>query len=88
MQSTSPKLPKGTPVNLLANINNELTLEPRRLANLVGVLVKTKLALRRIREQNLQGEQATAVLRRLVPDLLEVLAAGPGADAGAQRTAG
>lgn len=65
-------IPKGTPVNLLANVNNELTLEPRRLADLVGVLVKTKLALARIRAQGLQGDAATAVLRGLVPDLLRV----------------
>jgi hypothetical protein len=65
-------IPKGTPVNLLANINNELSFEPRRLRNLVAVLLRTKLALKRIRDEKLEGEQATAVLRELVPGLLAV----------------
>jgi hypothetical protein len=65
-------IPKGTPINLLANINPELSFEPVRLARLLDVALKTKIVLRDIRQQGLTDEAATARLRVLVPDLLEV----------------
>ena len=65
-------IPKGTPVNLLANINNELSFEPARLADLVDVLLKVKKALKRIRIERLDSQKSTELLKTLVPDLLEV----------------
>ncbi|WP_454063649.1 hypothetical protein [Candidatus Nitrospira salsa] len=66
-------IPKGTPINLLANLNNELSFkDPVRLARLVKVLVKVKAGLKRIKAQNLNDEQSLALLKELVPDLLEV----------------
>lgn len=60
-------IPKGTPVNLLANINLE-----GDTGDLLKVLVKTKRALRRIKSENMNQEQSTALLKTLVPDLLKV----------------
>ena len=65
-------IPKGTPVNLLASINIELSFEPKRLARLVKVLLKTKKRLKRIKAEGLNDAQATALLKELVPDLLKV----------------
>jgi hypothetical protein len=65
-------IPKGTPVNLIANINNELSFEPSRIHDLVEVLFKVKKALKRIRKENLDSRQSTELLKTLVPDLLEV----------------
>lgn len=65
-------IPKGTPVNLLANINNELSADPKRLTQLAGLLIKAKGALGRIKAEGLRGDQSTEVLKGLVPDLLEV----------------
>ena len=66
-------IPKGTPVNLLANINNELSFgDPVRLARLVKVLIKVKAGLKRIKAENLNEEESLVLLKELVPDLLEV----------------
>lgn len=66
-------IPKGTPVNLLANINNELSFgNPLRIARLVKVLIKVKNRLLDIKHNNLNAEQSTALLSELVPDLLKV----------------
>ena len=66
-------IPKGTPINLLANINNELSFgEPGRLVRLVKVVIKLKKALKRIKAENLNEEQSTTLLKQLVPDLLKV----------------
>jgi hypothetical protein len=65
-------IPKGTPVNLLANINNELSADPERLGTLVGVILKAKGAFRQIERDNLDAGQRARVLRELVPDLLSV----------------
>ena len=66
-------IPKGTPINLLANINNELSFgDPVRLARLVKVLAKVKAGLKRIKSENLNEEQSTTLLKKLVPDLLKV----------------
>ena len=65
-------IPKGTPINLLANINNELSFEPGRLIDLVDVVIKIKKTLIRIEKENLNEEQSTALLKTLVPELLEV----------------
>jgi hypothetical protein len=60
-------------VNLLANLDGELSLDPARLADLVRVVVKTKRALRRIKGDGVMdvGEQAR-LMRELMPDLLSV----------------
>jgi hypothetical protein len=68
-------IPKGTPVNLLANIDNEISFnlsDLPRLKQLAVLLVRTKKALREVRDQGLQGEAATERLVSLVPDLLKV----------------
>jgi hypothetical protein len=66
-------IPAGTPVNLLANLDNELSFEPDRLADLVRVVVKTKRVLRRIKDEAItDAGERTRLLRELVPDLLSV----------------
>jgi hypothetical protein len=65
-------IPKGTPINLLANINNELSFEPRRIVDLLEVLLRVKTALKRIRIEHLNTRESTELLKTLVPDLLEV----------------
>ena len=66
-------IPKGTPINLLANINNELSFgDPVRLVRLVKVLKKLKTSLKRIKIENMNEQESTELLKTLVPDLLEV----------------
>ena len=66
-------IPKGTPINLLANINNELSFGDKgRLKELVDVLKKLKKALKRIKAENMTEEESTELLKTLVPDLLDV----------------
>jgi hypothetical protein len=66
-------IPKGTPINLVANVNNELSVEPDRLARLVGVVLKAKSALRRIKDENITDvAERNRILRDLVPDFLSV----------------
>jgi hypothetical protein len=65
-------IPKGTPINLLANINNELSADPQRLGTLLAVILKAKRAFRQIERENMDADQRARVLRELVPDLLEV----------------
>ncbi|MFL6530257.1 MAG: hypothetical protein ACJ8KX_07285 [Chthoniobacterales bacterium] len=56
-------VPKGMPVNLLAN------LEPD-VVQLVGIKVKLINAMIAIKAQNLEGDAATAELAKAVPELL------------------
>ena len=64
-------IPKGTPINLIANTN----LEPRGLsqqADLVRLLHNTLKALRDVKEKGLTGDQATQRLLALVPDFYKL----------------
>jgi hypothetical protein len=64
-------IPKGTPINLIANTN----LEPRGLsqqADLVRLLHNTLKALRDVKEKGLTGDQATQRLLTLVPDFYKL----------------
>ncbi len=66
-------IPAGTPVNLLANLDSELSFEPDRLADLLRVVLKTRRVLRRIKDEAItDGGERTRLLRELVPDLLSV----------------
>ena len=60
-------IPKGTPVNLLANID----LEASRL-DLARLLIDSAKALHRIDKEKMSDAQATALLKTLVPQLLKV----------------
>ncbi|HEY5893066.1 MAG TPA: hypothetical protein VIT91_07525 [Chthoniobacterales bacterium] len=57
-------IPKGMPVNLLGNLDPNLPQLIRIKAEVVPALVK-------IKTQNLQGEAATAELRKAIPALLD-----------------
>jgi hypothetical protein len=61
-------IPKGTPVNLLANTDLELNgfVKAWKLGRL---LIKTADAMKTVRTENLTGDAATAELMKLVPDL-------------------
>ncbi|NIR30310.1 MAG: hypothetical protein GWN84_13565 [Gammaproteobacteria bacterium] len=65
-------IPEGTPINLIANANIELSFDPSRLTRLASVLIQTKKALARIEEEGLGPEAAREVLKELVPGLLAV----------------
>lgn len=60
-------IPKGTPVSLLSNIDMEA--DPKKLVKLISNLI-TDLA--KIKKDKLNEQQATEVLKGLVPDLLAV----------------
>jgi hypothetical protein len=69
-------IPQGTPLKLLANI--DLTLDSRQLdredaakiVRLASLIRNLKSALLQIEVQDLEGEEAQAVLAQLVPELL------------------
>lgn len=63
-------VPKGTPVNLLANIDLNLTLNPKKLGNLVDVAVKLNAALKDIKNGKLDEVAAAARLKQVGPALL------------------
>ena len=63
-------IPKGTPVNLLANIDLEPSLDPMKFIDFVALVVKFNAALRDIR--GLDDAAAAARLKLLAPDLLKV----------------
>ncbi len=63
-------IPKGTPINLLANVDLEFSLA--RLEDWIKLVRETVAALHEIEEQQLTGEAATARLKQLVPALLGV----------------
>ena len=60
-------IPKGTPINLLANIH-----AAGDRGDFVKLLLKIKNALLRIKLEKMNQEQSTALLKTLVPDLLKV----------------
>ena len=62
-------IPKGTPVNLLANIDLELSFEPERLASWIGLVRALWEAFGEIRDRQLTGAEATERLKALVPAL-------------------
>lgn len=64
-------IPKGTPINLLANTNLELTSLGKGI-DLAGLLLKIKGALKDIKNQHLEDDAATKRLMALVPDLYEL----------------
>jgi cytochrome c2 len=64
-------IPKGTPVNLLANFNLELSLDPLKLLDIGRLAVKLSAALRDIDRRHLDDEAAAARLKEVVPDLLK-----------------
>jgi hypothetical protein len=63
-------IPKGTPVNLLANIDLEVSFDPVKLVNFAELAIKLNAALNDIR--NLDETATAARLKELVPALLEV----------------
>jgi len=65
-------IPKGTPVNLIANIDLEPTLDPARLIDFADTAIKLNTALRDIRIRNLDENATAARLKELAPDLLKL----------------
>jgi cytochrome c5 len=64
-------IPKGTPINLLANLN----LEPEGLGkkiDIASLLLKIHGALSDIKKDKLEGDAAAERLMKLVPDLYEL----------------
>jgi hypothetical protein len=67
-------IPKGTPVSLIGNLNLDRT-DPRvSTKDLVKILLKAKHRFKDIHRDDLSEEQATALLKELVPDLIAVSA--------------
>ncbi len=67
-------IPKGTPVSLIGNINLDIA-DPRvDGTDLVKILFKVKNRFEEIHRDNLSEEQATVVLKELVPDLIKASA--------------
>jgi hypothetical protein len=64
-------IPKGTPVNLLANIDLNIA-DPVKTGQLLKVAIKVKKDFRRIKSENLSPEQSAEVLKNVVPDLLKL----------------
>jgi hypothetical protein len=67
-------IPKGTPVNLLANVNLDVSDPAVKVPRLVKLLIKVKHRLKEVHNKGLSDAETTAVLRELVPDLLKVSA--------------
>jgi len=65
-------IPEGTPINLLASANVELSFDPSRLVRLAGALLEAKRALARIEAEALGPDAQVEVLEELVPELLAV----------------
>lgn len=66
-------IPKGTPVNLVSNLDLELN-GFRKAAKLARFGVRTVKALKQIRRDELTGDDATQRLMKLVPDLYDLSA--------------
>ena len=62
-------IPKGTPVNLLGNLDHGLSPGNDHLGELAVLLVKAKAVMEKVKAEHLEGEQAAALLRPLVADL-------------------
>lgn len=66
-------IPEGTPVNLVSNLDLELS-GFRKAAKLAKFGIRTKKALKEIRRDGLTGDDATQRLMKLVPDMFELSA--------------
>ncbi|HKS23979.1 MAG TPA: hypothetical protein VJZ76_14340 [Thermoanaerobaculia bacterium] len=64
-------IPKGTPINLIANTNLELG-GLRKDAELASLLFKTLDALKDVHDKGLSGDDATQQLIKLVPDFYKL----------------
>jgi mono/diheme cytochrome c family protein len=65
-------IPKGTPINLIANINAGQNDPQVSVFTLLGTVKKLVGSLKKIHQQHLDEAQGTALLRRAVPDLIKV----------------
>jgi len=65
-------IPKGTPVNLLANIDLEPSPNPVKLIEFAELAAKLNAALRDIRNRHLDDDATAARLKELAPDLLKL----------------
>ncbi len=68
-------IPKGTPIDLLANIDLEIKLgldQVTKHKDLLALLIHVKKTLIKIKAEHLSTEESTAMLKTLVPDLLAV----------------
>ena len=65
-------IPKGTPVNLIANIDLEPGLDARKLIDFTVALVKVNAALDDIKKKKLDDAAAAARLKELGPALLKL----------------
>jgi hypothetical protein len=64
-------IPKGTPINLLANADLEVR-DPKQAARLAAIALKVKRDLLRIRIEHLDADQSRKVLENLAPDLMSI----------------
>ena len=64
-------IPKGTPINLIANTNLELG-GLRKKADIIRLLARTLSALKDIHDKGLSGDAATQRLLTLVPDFYQL----------------
>ncbi len=68
-------IPKGTPIDLLANVDLEIKLgldQVKKHKDLLALLIHVKKSLIKIKKDNLGTEESTKLLKTLVPDLLAV----------------
>src|SRR6185295_14111799 len=64
-------IPKGTPINLIANTNLELG-GLRKDAEIISLLRKSLHALKEIERRGLTGDKATQRLLQIVPDFYQL----------------
>jgi len=64
-------IPKGTPINLIANTNLQLG-GFGKTGKQLSLLVKTLLALKQVHDEQLTGDAATQRLLKLVPDFYKL----------------
>jgi hypothetical protein len=64
-------IPEGTPIDLLANVDLDLT-HFEKLSERLNLMIKVQRALRRITREQIRPEQAPALLATLAPDLLSL----------------
>ncbi len=65
-------IPKGVPVNLIANIDLDPTLDPVKLLDFGSALVQVNAALRDIEKNKLDEAAAAARLKEIGPALLKL----------------
>jgi hypothetical protein len=64
-------IPKGTPIALLTSIDGTTT-DPKQIVKIVKALHKLKNSLIKIKKDNLNDDQAAALLAESVPDLIAI----------------